>query len=284
MPGARPMTPFCVTFALLLLAIAVMVAAGCAGEQSGVSKSVGNVPPTVIKETPIQPSIQIESPQAPEDGYWIKIDPISDKQVGDIFTVNSTTNLPAGEETLVQVYNSRIVRDISGTSGSVKVVQGAGEMNMTSFVVNTSDFRPDEYVVTEEDIRHNTSGVIIFNVFPAPVSLTNASLKSKNFIDWQKLNLPPLRVNNSMRPENPSFDKTYSELCQITNGSIMLFSTDSIVRTFDENGKQIVACNDFRNFHSLGIPSGSVINIGGNVTTVFIGNKRMVTLIHEAGN
>jgi len=278
------MTPLRTTLALLLLVAAVVLVAGCVGEQSGVSKSVGNVPSTVLKETPILPSTQIESPQAPEDGYWIKIDPISDKQVGDIFRVNSTTNLSAGEEILVQVYNSRIVRDISGASGSVKVVQGAGEMNMTSFVVNTSDFRPDEYIVTEDAIRQNTFGVIFFNVFPSPISLTNATLKSKNFIDWQKLNLPPLNVNNSMRPENPPFDKTYSELCQITDGSIILFSTDGIVRIFDENGKQIVACNDFRNFHSNGVPSGSVINIGGNVTTVFIGNKRMVTLIHEAGD
>lgn len=277
------MTPFRVTLALMLVIVVAMLAAGCAGqdrERKGAGNGISAAPTISLIPTPTQ----IESPQDPKEGYWIKIDPISDKQVGDIFTINASTNLSAGDEILVQIYNSRIVRDISGTSGSVKVVQGAGEMNMTSFVVNTSDFRPDEYIVTEEALRQNTSGVIFFNVFPAPVSITNATLKPKNFIDWEKLDLPPLKINNSMRTENPPFEKTYSELCQITNGSIILFSTDGIVRIFDENGKQIVACNDYRNYHSNGVPSGSVINIGGNVTTVFIGNKRMVTLIHEAGD
>ena len=267
----------------LTLIIVVVLLAGCLGQESD-GKCAGNEPSTVFITSLIPTSAVFESPQVPKNGNWIKIDPISDKQVGDIFTINASTNLSAGDEILVQVYNSRIVRNITGTLGTVKVNQGTGGINTISFVVNTSEFKPDEYIVSEDATGQETFGIAFFNVFQKPVSPGNVTLKPKNFIDWEKLDLPTFKVNNSMQPENPSFANSDSDPCQTTNGSIILFSTDGIVRIFDKNGAQTGACYDSRDFHSHGVPSGTMIDIRGNVTTVFYGGKRILTEIHEAGD
>ncbi len=116
------------------------------------------------------------------------------------------------------------------------MIQGTGGINTISFVVNTSAFKPDEYIVSEEAIRKDVGDVAFFNVLPSPVSLGNVTLKPKNFIDWEKLDLPPLKINSSMQPENPPFANPDSQPCQTTDGSIILFSTDGIVRIFDKKG------------------------------------------------
>jgi hypothetical protein len=281
------MTSLRTIFALTLFIIAVVLSVGCMG-QTGDGKSAGNI----ISHVPTTAAIPIPTPIDPykvsQEGYWIKIDPISDKQVGDIFIVTSTTNVSVGEEILVQVYSPKFFpggqQEFSGTTGNVEVIQGSNGINTISFFVNTSAFRPNEYVVTEDAIRQNATGFTPFNVLPAPVSSGNTTLKPKNFIDWEKLDLPPLKVNNSMQPENPSFANSDSDPCQIPNGSIILFSTDGIVRIFDKNGSQTGACYDSRDFHSHGVPSGTMIDIRGNVTTVFYGGERILTEIHEAGD
>ena len=267
------------TFTLIFLLLAVLLLAGCLGQERD-GKSAGNVPSTVFITSSTTIPMQIESPKVPKKDYWIKIDPISDKVVGDIFTINASTNLSAGDEILVQVYNSRIVRNITGTLGTVEVIQGTGGINTISFVVNTSEFKPDEYIVSEDATGQETFGIAFFNVFQKPVSPGNVMVKPKNFIDWENLDLPPLKINNSMQPENPSFANTDS--CQTIDGSIILFSTDGIVRIFDKNGAQTGACYDSRDFHSFGVPSGSIINIGGNVSTVTLGGERILTQIFEA--
>ena len=264
--------PVFAAVALLLVMVAVLLAAGCMG--NGISVVTSPTP------TPIQPA------KVHQSLYWIDVDPISDKHVGDIFTINATTNLSAGDTILVQIYNSRIVRNISGTSGTEKVVQGSGGINTISFIVNSSAFRPDEYIVAESaDNADGTllaGGVAFFKVFPEPVPLGSVTLKPKNFIDWDKLGLPELKINTSMQPETHPYTNPDSEPCQTINGSIMLFSTDGIVRIFDKTGTQTAACYDIYNFHSYGVPSGSLIDIKGNVTTVFYGSERIVTMIHEA--
>jgi hypothetical protein len=271
----------------LTLIIVVVLLAGCLG-QVGDGKSSGNVPSTIFITSLIPIPTQIDPPRVPQEGFWIKIDPVSDKQVGDIFTVTSTTNVSVGEEILVQVYSSKFFpggqQEFSGTTGNVEVIPGSNGINTISFIVNTSAFRPNEYVVTEDAIGQDATGFTQFNVLPAPISSGNTTLKPKNFIDWEKLDLPPLQINNSMQPENPSFAISDSDPCQTTNGSIILFSTDGIVRIFDKNGAQTGACYDSRDFHSHGVPSGTTIDIRGNVTTVFYGGEWILTEIHEAGD
>jgi hypothetical protein len=130
----------------------------------------GNTPPTSPK--PIDLMTPISRTPVQLSGYWIKVDPISDKEVGDIFTINARTNIPVGDEVLVQVYSNTFTdhrlnktgMEFKGAVGTVRVARGNGDINITSFVVNTSAFTPDEYLVTEEGTIQDASGAYVFNI------------------------------------------------------------------------------------------------------------------------
>ena len=85
----------------------------------------------------------------------IKIVPITDKLVGDQFEVRGTTNLAVDDELLVEVYSSsffptekEFIQGFSGTTGTVKVVRGTEGFNTWAFPVDTTTFKPDEYIVS----------------------------------------------------------------------------------------------------------------------------------------
>ncbi|PKL58599.1 MAG: PGF-CTERM sorting domain-containing protein, partial [Methanomicrobiales archaeon HGW-Methanomicrobiales-5] len=101
----------------------------------------------------------------------IRIDPIGDKHVGDKFTITAATNLAVDDEILVQVYSSSFKPtqksqsgEFSGATGTVKVAKGDSGMNKISFDVDSSTFKPDEYIVTEEAILQVATGTALFNV------------------------------------------------------------------------------------------------------------------------
>jgi len=276
----------------------MLLAAGCMG-QAETGKSDTNVTSPVSTTPPISTTTEIEPSQISQEGYWIKIEPIGDKFVGESFTITSTTNLSVGTEILVQVYSSTFFpggqRNFYGATATVKVSKGTGGINTISFVVdsstlyNSSPLKPDEYIVTEDAIIQPVTGTALFNVLPAPDSYGKPPLKPKNFIDWEKLDLPPLRVNNSMQPEIPklaiNLHPDPSQPGQLPHGSIVVFSQDSIVRVFDKNGTQIAAYLDFNTFRSAGIPSGSLVDFSvGNVSTVTYDGERILSLIHEAAD
>ncbi len=63
----------------------------------------------------------------PGSGFYIRINPIGDKVVGDKFTITGVTNLPADAEILVQVYSSSFKPtqksqsgEFSGATGTIK--------------------------------------------------------------------------------------------------------------------------------------------------------------------
>jgi PGF-CTERM protein len=101
----------------------------------------------------------------------IRIDPIGDKHVGDKFTITAATNLAVDDEVLVQVYSSSFKPtqrsqsgEFSGATGTIKVAKGDSGMNKLSFDVDSSTFKPDEYIVTEEAILQVATGTALFNV------------------------------------------------------------------------------------------------------------------------
>lgn len=107
----------------------------------------------------------------------IRIDPIGDKHVGDKFTINAQTNLAVDDEILVQVYSSSFKPtqksqsgEFSGATGTVKVTKGDSGMNKISFDVDSSTFKPDEYIVTEEAVLQEAVGTALFNVLETPVA------------------------------------------------------------------------------------------------------------------
>jgi PGF-CTERM protein len=101
----------------------------------------------------------------------IRIDPIGDKHVGDKFTITAQTNLAVDDEILVQVYSSSFKPtqksqsgEFSGATGTVKVAKGDSGMNKISFDVDSSTFKPDEYIVTEAAVIQDATGTALFNV------------------------------------------------------------------------------------------------------------------------
>jgi PGF-CTERM protein len=105
----------------------------------------------------------------------INIVPITQKVVGDKFNIQGTTNLAVDDEILVEVYSSSFgptpketSGEFSGSSGTVKVVQGTQGFNTWSFPVDTTTFKPDEYIVTASAIGLETAQDItattLFNV------------------------------------------------------------------------------------------------------------------------
>ena len=113
----------------------------------------------------------------------IRIDPIGDKHVGDKFTITASTNLAVDDEVLVQVYSSSFKPtqksqsgEFSGATGTVKVKKGDSGMNKITFDVDSSTFKPDEYIVTADAILQVATGTALFNVLEgaAPVVTTKA--------------------------------------------------------------------------------------------------------------
>lgn len=167
------------TIILLLLVAIVLTAAGCLVLING-KDNIINIPlhPITSPTTPVKPTLSVyDVPSI----YWIKIEPISDKQVGEIFTVNSTTNLSVGEEILVQVYENSFhhsmpgyTEEFSGGVGFVKVITGRNGTNTISFIINSTAFNldPDEYLITEAAINENVTAYEVFNITPKKTTRT----------------------------------------------------------------------------------------------------------------
>ena len=113
----------------------------------------------------------------------IRVNPVGDKHVGDKFTITASTNLAVDDEVLVTVYSSSFKPtqksqsgEFSGATGTVKVAKGDSGMNKISFDVDSSTFKPDEYIVQASAILQVATGTALFNVLEgaAPVVTTKA--------------------------------------------------------------------------------------------------------------
>ena len=105
------------------------------------------------------------------------INPVGDHVVGDTFTINGSTNLAVGDELMVEITSSSFKPTTknqdggySGASGVVKVVPGSGGYNRWSFDVDTTTFKPDEYIVTVRGLLVNVIGSTTFHLLPTPVN------------------------------------------------------------------------------------------------------------------
>jgi hypothetical protein len=109
------------------------------------------------------------------------IHPVGDLYAGDQFTLSGSTNLAAGDELMIEVVSSSFSPteksrsgEFSGISGVVKVVPGSGGYNQWSFDVDTTAFRPDEYIVKVSGIVQDVTASAYFNIRsgPRPVTAT----------------------------------------------------------------------------------------------------------------
>lgn len=129
--------------------------------EGGTSTAVFNLIARTTQTTPVQPSIP---------RWWIRIDPIGDKQVGDVFTVTSTTNIPAGEEIRLELYDTYFQPGLRythfGCAAVLTVTTGKDGTNTTSYIVNSTAWRPWEYIVDETHDGTGTGGSTSFNITP----------------------------------------------------------------------------------------------------------------------
>jgi len=124
-----------------------------------------------IDDTFATASFYINPPQA-------RISPIGDHRVGDKFTIAGSTNLAVGDKLQVDVYSSSFVPtsksqsgEYSGASGVVEVKQGSIGYNQWSFEIDTSGFKPDEYLVKVAGITQDVTGSTTFNILqPLPAT------------------------------------------------------------------------------------------------------------------
>jgi hypothetical protein len=105
------------------------------------------------------------------NAYVITIDPITTPVRNGSFTIAGTTDLPPGDELLVEVYSPNRTlgprgTDYSGAVGVVKVREGVQVKNTWSFEVNSSDLKPDDYQVTVNSYRYGTGNDTYFSVLP----------------------------------------------------------------------------------------------------------------------
>ena len=90
-----------------------------------------------------------------ENKPFISVDQLSDKNIGDQFTITGTTSLPAGTRVMVEVspfaLETESVRtgsgEFTGAADIVDVTRGTGDTNTWSMDLNTSTLKPGEYLV-----------------------------------------------------------------------------------------------------------------------------------------
>jgi PGF-CTERM protein len=132
----------------------------------------------------------------------IRVDPIADKHVGDKFTITATTNLAVNDDILVTVYSSSFKPtdksqsgEFSGATGTVKVTKGDSGLNAISFDVDSSTFKPDEYLVTETAVLQTATGTALFNVLEAsPITIAPTTVAPTAAITTIVTTVPPTAV------------------------------------------------------------------------------------------
>lgn len=187
------MTPARVTIALLFMLIAVLLAAGCAGQpptekpatNSTVSVSGISTTGTTILTTPVETACPLPS----NGSFWIKIDPVGTIKKGDRIRINGTTNIASGKTLELMIaessYHPALKCGFDDYLRSVvKVRKGDGCVNTFSLYFDSTNFQSKEYFI-DATYPENTSVTkyLIFNllknttplVFPNDSSIKNDS-------------------------------------------------------------------------------------------------------------
>jgi PGF-CTERM protein len=113
---------------------------------------------------------------------WINIEAVSDKYIGDTFSLTGTTNLAVDDSFLITVTSASFKPtektqsgEFSGVSGSTDVVKGTGMDNIWSFEVDTNGFKPDQYIVKVECVETGTTATTTFFVSEVPPTVVTTA-------------------------------------------------------------------------------------------------------------
>lgn len=289
----RQMRSICTVVTLSLVILAVLLTTGCVGEMMVENRTETITPAATSSLSPtMHEQLSIPARVLTSEDYWIRIDPINGAHKNNV-TLSGTTNLPEGE--MLEIDISTIVVFPKPTGYDYSHEDAGAEtsvdwVNTTtrgfSAVIDVSQLYPGKYasrVQAQRNLSIYTNGAV-FDLLPArsPTGLNNA-----DYLYDPCASLPPLHVNGSLEPILisgsvslvPPNLKTQSN--QISYGAIMLFSNDGIDRIFDENGTQVAAWYDSNELHLWQIPDGSSVQESGNITYLYLGEKRILTKIYE---
>ena len=144
--------PESVAVVLMLVMVAVLLAAGCAGQPTS-SNTTANYSVTVAQSIlitqPEQSTCSISGNTTP----YIIINPTGTHNARDIFEINGTTNLKRGERLSVFVYqsppspNKKYPSEFTDVRGHAIVQQGDCTMNTWIFSDNLTTLRPSLYTI-----------------------------------------------------------------------------------------------------------------------------------------
>jgi hypothetical protein len=169
------------------------------------------------------------------DTPYIRVQPITYKQVGTKFQIIADTNLAPDDDVMVEVYSSSFAPtqksgngEFSGATGNVKVVRGVGNVNQIISDLDTTTFKPDDYIVTETAVLLNTVGTGYFSVGiapPKPVVNTNVTVANTSL---NIITIPPtptpIRTANvtTTAPEpSPGFETVFALIGLIVAGIVI---------------------------------------------------------------
>jgi len=187
------MTLLRTTLALLLLIAAVLLAAGCTGQQSAdpsintMTTATSSVPSAVTTVPIMTTTIPCTFPG--NGSEWIQIDPIDNAIKGNPIFFTGRTNIPAGKTLNIALYESayhphcKCCFDVLFIS-HVKVRQGDRCGNAFSLWFDSTNYPPQEYFVTV-------------------TSVDNESVVQSLIFSLEK-NATPLMVQDEVVPESGS--------------------------------------------------------------------------------
>ena len=142
----------------------------------------------------------------------IKINPVTEKQIGEKFTIAGTTNLAVDDELLVEVVSSSFAPtqktqsgEFSGATGTVKVVKGTEGFNIWSFPVDTTTFKPDEYIVKVSGVTVDTTATALFNVVEVKPTTVPTTVPTTAPVNTTVVTTVPTTPTLTPTPTTPGF-------------------------------------------------------------------------------
>ncbi len=110
-------------------------------------------------------------PTSSTDGYFISINPIGDRYVGEKFTITGRTNLAADDEMLIQVYSSSFKPTQKSQSGEFSGSTGTVRASSSSQPVPASTSAP----APDCDRKYSTTNVQVRDVDEADIVKTDGT-------------------------------------------------------------------------------------------------------------
>jgi hypothetical protein len=225
---------------------------------------------------------------------WITIDPVSPVQPGTLI-VRGNTSLSVGTPLSISVGTENMhptpknydwSHEIAD-SGTTLVDHGPFGVNRYSVIIDTSHLNTGKYLVSvesrDENLQANANSIVEL------VAKIPANPGTGNYIDWSRLTLPDLVVNESLTPVMLEGEwKIVPPGTQVTNnevpyGSVIDCTPDGICRIFNQTGVQSLAVYNSNEARMMEVPNGAMIDSGtvGNVTFIRLHGDVVLTKIDE---